>query len=608
MIDRGSLSEITAQKLSKFQDNGVFLIVTANKYECEALEEYYKDQNLVSKYKIKGITANVFAVCAHLGRYNIIHLHLPNQGSTRKYSSTDLLLRLNEQISFRAVFLAGIAFGIDPDKQNIGDILISEQVLPYEVVKVSEVRTENRNKAIAIDSRIVEICRSATDSWRQNYKTAVHFGAVLTGEKLVNSPKFKKELLQLFEKYKGLQIVGGEMEGTGACISLVDRTDFIIVKAICDWGENKSEHKEERQLFAAKNCMHFMYSMFCENLFSDVYRAKKCSHTEIPCYQINGYKMFYYRQLKGITLQGLANKTKIDIASLEDCETVKKHIDSKDEFHVACISDIKKIERELNCSNELIGGYGESLSMKTIYRNRENNMYVRIPVTDVKAVVFDFDGTLTVNHNQKSSWQKIWELIGDPNNLCVELLKQYKTQEISHSRWCQLTEEYFKEKGLTENQVRELAKSQVLIKGFHEVLNQLNSLGVSIFICSGSVNTFIDEAIPDEDKPLIKDIRSNVFIYNNGLLNEIQGTKFDFDGKRKFVEKIMHDYGLSASEVAFVGNSDNDIFVHRARVRTIAVNPNNIDPNGKEWAFYIDEFDDLHKILPFLLPTKFNIE
>ena len=341
MIDRGSLPEITAHKLSRYQDNGVFLIVTANKYECEALEEYYKGQNLVSRYKIKGITANVFAVCAHLGRYNIMHLHLPNQGSTRKYSSTDLLLLLNEQISFRAVFLAGIAFGIDPDKQNIGDILLSEQVLPYEVVKVNEDQTENRNKPVVVDSRIVEICRSATDSWRHNYKTAVHIGAVLTGEKLVNSPRFKKEILQLFEKYKDLQIVGGEMEGTGACISLIGRTDFIIVKAICDWGEKKNEHKEERQIFAAKNCMHFVYSMFCENLFNDVYRARQCNHTEIPCYQINGYKMFYYRQLKGITLQRLTNETKIDIATLEACETVK-HVDSKDEFHVACLSDIQK--------------------------------------------------------------------------------------------------------------------------------------------------------------------------------------------------------------------------------------------------------------------------
>ena len=607
MINRDSLSEITPQKLSKFQGNGIFLIVTANQYECEALEEYYKDQNLVSKYKIKGITANVFAVCAHLGRYNIMHLHLPNQGSTRTCSSTDLLIHLNEQINFRAVFLAGIAFGIDPDKQNIGDILISEQVLPYEVVKVNEESTENRNKAVVVNGKIVDICRSATDSWRSNYKTAVHFGAILTGEKLVNSSRFKKDLLQLYEEQTDLQVVGGEMEGTGACISLVDRTDFIIVKAICDWGVNKTEHKEERQIFAANNCMHFMYSMFCEDLFSDVYRAKKCSHTEIPCYQINGYKMFYYRQLKGITLQGLTNKTKINSATLEAYETIN-HVGSKDEFHVASISDIKKIERALNCSNELVGGYGESLSMKTIYKNREKNMLVLIPVSDIKAVVFDFDGTLTVNQNQKSSWQKIWELLGDPNNLCVELLKQYKSQEISHSKWCQLTEEYFKKKGLTENQVRELARSQVLIKGFHEVLNQLNELRVSVFICSGSVNTFIDEAIPEEDKPLIKDIRSNVFIYNNGLLNEIRGTKFDFDGKRKFVEKIMRDYRLSASEVAFVGNSDNDIYVHRAKVRTIAVNPNNMDPHGKEWVFFIDDFDDLHKILPFLLPTKFNIE
>lgn len=607
MIDCASLSEITPQKLKRFQDNGLFLIVTANKHECEALEEYYKDQNLISSYRIKGVTANVYAVCAHLGRYNIMHLHLPNQGSSRKNSSTDLLLHLNKQINFKTVFIAGIAFGVDPDKQNIGDILLAEQVLPYEFVKVNEDDTENRNEAVRVDSRIVDICRTAVDSWRHNHKTTAHFGAVLTGEKLLNSSNYKNNLIHLFEKHKDLQIIGGEMEGTGACISLVNRTDFIIVKAICDWGEKKGEDKEQRQIFAAKNCMHFMYSMFCEDYFNDVYKAKKCSHSEIPCYQINGYKMFYYRQLKGITLQNLSNTTKIDINDLKSYENVN-HIGSQDEFSVARISDIKKIERALNCNNELIGDYGESLSMKTIYRNRDKNMYVRVPVTNIKAVVFDFDGTLTVNRNQKSSWQKIWEFLGDPSNLCAEYLKQYKSQEISHGKWCQLTEEYFKGKGLTELQVKELAKSQVLIRGFHDVLTILNNLGVSIFICSGSVNTFIEEAIPEEDKSLIKDIRSNVFVYNNGLLHEIKETRFDFDGKRKFVEKVMRELGLSADEIAFVGNSDNDIYVHRARVRTIAVNPNNIDPNGKEWAYYIGDFDDLHKILPFLLPTKYIIK
>jgi nucleoside phosphorylase len=83
----------------------------------------------------------------------------------------------------------------------------------------------------------------------------VRFGLVLTGEKLVDDIDYHDQLVALEE-----EAVGGEMEGAGLYVSSYDnKVDWIVVKAICDWGDgNKEVDKTPRQQLAARNAAEFV--------------------------------------------------------------------------------------------------------------------------------------------------------------------------------------------------------------------------------------------------------------------------------------------------------------------------------------------------------------
>jgi nucleoside phosphorylase len=55
------------------------------------------------------------------------------------------------------------------------------------------------------------------------------------------------------------EAIGGEMEGAGLYVACHEaKTDWILIKAICDWADgNKGHDKEARQALAAKNAAGF---------------------------------------------------------------------------------------------------------------------------------------------------------------------------------------------------------------------------------------------------------------------------------------------------------------------------------------------------------------
>lgn len=75
----------------------------------------------------------------------------------------------------------------------------------------------------------------------------MHFGLVLSGEKLIDSLAYKKRLLALEP-----EAVGGEMEGAGLYAAANDAgVDWILVKAICDWADGTKNSAAQPQ--AARN-------------------------------------------------------------------------------------------------------------------------------------------------------------------------------------------------------------------------------------------------------------------------------------------------------------------------------------------------------------------
>ena len=164
-------------------------------------------------------------------------------------------------LSPAAVIMVGIAFGVNAEKQSIGDILVSRQLMLYEFQRVGT--EEGGFKLIPRGDRphasswLFNLFQSADLYWDKS-KAKVRFGLMLSGEKLVDNVDFR-ERLRDFEP----EAIGGEMEGTGLYVACQDaKVDWILVKAICDWADGyKVQNNDERQRLAAHNAVDFVLHM-----------------------------------------------------------------------------------------------------------------------------------------------------------------------------------------------------------------------------------------------------------------------------------------------------------------------------------------------------------
>ncbi|GAB4121336.1 MAG: hypothetical protein Fur005_34100 [Roseiflexaceae bacterium] len=152
--------------------------------------------------------------------------------------------------------MVGIAFGVDPQKQKIGDILVARQLLSYELQRIGtsngELTMTVRGDRPSASPMLIDRFRSGEIDW---FGAAVQFGLVLSGEKLVDNLDFRKQLEQF-----GPEMIGGEMEGAGLYqAAYAEKVDWVLVKAICDYADgNKGENKDANQQQAATNAAEFV--------------------------------------------------------------------------------------------------------------------------------------------------------------------------------------------------------------------------------------------------------------------------------------------------------------------------------------------------------------
>jgi|GEM_PF-6990164 len=152
--------------------------------------------------------------------------------------------------------MVGIAFGVNKQKQSIGDILVTEQLCLYDLQRVG---TQDGQDEIILrgdkphaSSWLINHFKSADLQWDG---AKVHFGALLTGDKLVDNIDYCDRLSNLES-----EAIGGEMEGAGLYVACQHKkVDWILVKGICDWADgHKSQDKESRQKTAASNAAAFV--------------------------------------------------------------------------------------------------------------------------------------------------------------------------------------------------------------------------------------------------------------------------------------------------------------------------------------------------------------
>ncbi|MDH2426409.1 hypothetical protein [Sphaerisporangium sp. TRM90804] len=177
---------------------------------------------------------------------------------------------LIEQLRPSYLLLTGICYGLakdedrrsaDPEwdglrlgRQRIGDIMVSSQIRAIDHRKVTQSDSGERVEILRGDMvtpsvTLLDRCENAR--LVPGDGPPVHIGLMLSGNILVDSPAERQRLIDLEP-----DAIGGEMEGAGLYAAAAkDKTDWIVVKAICDWGMRKADN---HQTLAAGNAAAFV--------------------------------------------------------------------------------------------------------------------------------------------------------------------------------------------------------------------------------------------------------------------------------------------------------------------------------------------------------------
>ncbi len=599
----------------------IILFMTANSHEKEAVDKRIRPIDGTHNLTVMGATQEYKV--GLFGKYLVARVHCKNQGSEKELASQVTCSTAIADFDPALIVMIGIAYGRDDrpsgeelypnlPHQQIGDVLISYAIQPYSYLKPSEDTAGNtlvldRNEKIQPGNIIRN--QFSTFATNEDFPYHVYLGTILSGNWLVNNKTYKEWLIDTFEKDKKKKtIVGGEMEmaGVGAACRSVDQHEWIMVKAICDWAYSKEEHKEEYQIKAAENATDFCYRYFsgryAEN-FRGV-RVFKEKRDNTPA-TVNKYFMYYYRQFEVLSLASLAKKTSIP-------EGVLRQIEKGQPVDNMTVHLSKKIAKELKVSyTELLAPEDKAPSWMVEFYNENKKKPGMHPAQDTKLLFCDFDGTLTIDEpNQKhySTWEKIWLALGYTTDDCFHLYRKFSQDEITHQKWCDLTQEYFKKKGFSEDTLEKVAQTMKLMPNVIETIKRLKKHGVKCYIISGSIDGIINRVLGEDNLYLFDGIACNHMDFDKkGELVHIEGTHYDFEGKAKYIEEKMRLAGVKPYECLFIGNSDNDEWAYKSNARTMVINPAKTSAAERmKWKYCLTDVRDFSTLLSYVLPLSYK--
>ena len=172
------------------------------------------------------------------------------------------------------IYMLGICYGIDFNSQKLGDVIMSNHVLGYRVnfrddssEDEIEVEPEEEFNETPNEKYIKELsnflCYFDVENFNfgmPKFKVKIHFGKYLSANCLMSSKKAKDSILKKIGNAKP-KAMAGEMEACGIfksilCSGANNFKNWLVVKSICDWGENKNlfSKNPERNDFI-KNCL-----------------------------------------------------------------------------------------------------------------------------------------------------------------------------------------------------------------------------------------------------------------------------------------------------------------------------------------------------------------
>jgi nucleoside phosphorylase len=197
--------------------------------------------------------------------YSAVVVLLPNMGNVAAANAvTDTIARWNP----RFVLMVGIAGGIPQDDLDLGDVIVADQIVGYEYGKVTDQGLKPRDRVYPASALLLDRIRNFwDDSWTQQIKvprpenasrtgSKLFIGPIASGNKVVASIEFRRQLTQHWSK-----LIGLEMEGEGVFAATFDRPQIpatLVIRGVCDMADKRKS--DEWQEYAANAAAAFAIS------------------------------------------------------------------------------------------------------------------------------------------------------------------------------------------------------------------------------------------------------------------------------------------------------------------------------------------------------------
>ncbi|MCX7177067.1 MAG: hypothetical protein NT159_24725 [Proteobacteria bacterium] len=171
----------------------------------------------------------------------------------------------------KAVLLVGITGGMDHDIP-LGDVVVSEQIVDYELGKVTEDGFSPRWSVYRPDARLLGKVKAwRSQSW-QNYvrvprpgdlqRPELHSGIYLSGNKVIADEQTAGALRSVWRKAAAIEM---EASGVASVLWHMDRPPaFLVFKGVCDYADSKKN--DAWQAYAADTAASCAFSFVLDHL------------------------------------------------------------------------------------------------------------------------------------------------------------------------------------------------------------------------------------------------------------------------------------------------------------------------------------------------------
>jgi nucleoside phosphorylase len=185
------------------------------------------------------------------GSYRVIVLSLPGMGRVQAATATsDAIHRWKP----RFVLFVGIAGGVAAKAVNLGDVIIADQIVDYELQKQTPRGPDIRYEVYRVSPRLLSAARNLKITpWQKLITTRRpsrgtakrHIGPIASGDKVVAYGKALTKYRSTWSK-----LIGVEMEAGGAAVAsfqAANAPEFFMVRGVSDFADEAKGSTEVEQ-------------------------------------------------------------------------------------------------------------------------------------------------------------------------------------------------------------------------------------------------------------------------------------------------------------------------------------------------------------------------